>query len=99
MEIFGNFNYDRTPMDPTVIKVILHEHPKYRGLWSPHVLSGWYIGPSLEHYHFNKIWITATNSVRIGQNVSWFPQKLRMTTATNTDIIIATTKYLTEALK
>ena len=99
MEIFGNFNYDRTPMDPTVIKVILHEHPKYRGLWSPHVLSGWYIGPSLEYFHCHKVWITATTSVRIGQNVSWSTHKPIIPTATNPNIIIATNKYLTEALK
>ena len=37
-KIFGNFNYECTPMDLPGIKVILHERPKYHGLWSPHAL-------------------------------------------------------------
>ena len=41
----------------------------------------------------------ATNSVCVGQNVSWFTHKLIITTATTPNIIIATTKDLTAALK
>ena len=37
-QVFGNFNYDRTHVDPPGIKVLLHEHPKYCGSWSPHSL-------------------------------------------------------------
>ena len=43
--------------------------------------------------------IPSTNSVIIVQAVSWFPQKLVIPTATATDIIIATAKDLTSALK
>ena len=86
-------------MSPLSIKVILHEHPEYCGSWSPHALSGWYIWPSLVNCRCHQIWIPATNSVRIGQGVSWFPHKLIMPTATATDIIIATAKYLTAALR
>ena len=38
-QVFGNFNYDCTPMDKTGIKVLLHERPEYRGSWPPHALS------------------------------------------------------------
>ena len=55
--------------------------------------------PSLEHYQCHQIWIPATNSVHIGQSVSWFPHKLIMSTPTATDIIIATAKDLTAALR
>ena len=86
-------------MDPPGIKVILHKCPKYCGSWSPQDFSGWYIGPSLEHYRFHQMLISATNSVRIGKNVSWFPHKFIMPTATATNIIIATAKDLTAELK
>ena len=62
-QVFGKSNYDCTPMAPPGIKVLLHECPKERGLRYPHALFGWYIGPSLEHYHCHKIWMPATNSV------------------------------------
>ena len=86
-------------MDPPGIKVLLRERPGDRRSWSPHALSGWYIGPSLEHYRCHQIQISITNSVRIGQSVSCFPHKLIMPTANATDIIIATGKYLTAELR
>ena len=86
-------------MAPPSIKVIPHERPKYHGSWSPHALYGWYIGPSIEHYCCHKIWILGTNSVYIGKTVFWFHCKLTIPTATATDIIIVTSKYLTGALK
>ena len=55
--------------------------------------------PSLEYYRCHQIWIPATNSVHIGQSVSWFPHKLIMPTPTATEIIIATAKDLTAALR
>ena len=98
-QVFGNFDNDCTTMDPPSIKVTLHERPKDRGLWYSHALSGCYIGPSLEHYRCHKIWLPPTNSVWIEQNVSWFTHKLIMTNATATDIITATAKYWTAAVK
>ena len=86
-------------MDPPHIKVILRKRPKYRSSCFPHALSGWYIVPSIGHYCCHKIRILANNSVQIGQTVSWFHHKIIMPTATAIDIIIATAKYLTEALK
>ena len=86
-------------MDRPGIKVLLHGIPKDCGSWSPHALSGWYIGPSLDHHHCHKIWIPVTNSVRIGQSVSWFSHKLIMQNSTATDIFTATAKYLTAALR
>ena len=86
-------------MAPPGIKFLLHERPEDHGSWFPHALSGWYICPSIEHYPCHQIWIPATNSVRIGQSVSWFPHKLIMPTDTATDIIIVTSKDLTVALR
>ena len=63
------------------------------------MLSGWYIDPSLEHYRCHQTWMPANNSFYIGQSVSWFPHKLIMPTATATEIIIATAKDLTAALR
>ena len=86
-------------MDAPGIKVLLHKHPKYCVSWSPYAIYGWYIGPSFENCCYHQIWIPSTNSVCIGQAVSWFHQKLIMPTATATNILIATAKKLTAALK
>ena len=90
-------------MAPPGIKVLLCERPEDCGLWFPHALSGCYTGSSIDHYCCHQIWIPATNSVRIGQSVFWFPQNIIMptatATATATDIIIATAIYLSAALR
>ena len=98
-QIFCKLNYDLTPMAPPDIKVLLCERAKISGSWSPHTLSWWYIIPILEHYHCRQMWIPSTNSSIIGKNVSLFPHKITIPTSTATNIIIATAKYLTEALK
>ena len=74
------------------IKVVLRERPKDRESWSPYAFFGWYIFLSLEHYRCHQICIPSTNSVHIGQTVSWFLQKLIMRTSAATHIIIATAK-------
>ena len=86
-------------MAPPGIKFILRKPPKYRDSWYANALSGWYIGPSLEYDIFQKQLIPSTNLVCIGKPVSWFTHKIIITTATTTNIIIATAKYLTAVLK
>ena len=98
-KIFCNFNYDCTTMAPPGIKVLIHERAVDCVSWSTHALSGCYIGPNLEHYCSHKIWIPDTTSVFIVKNVSWFPHKLTMTTATITEIIVSPAKDLTAALE
>ena len=86
-------------MAPPGIKVIIRECAEDCVSWYPHALSGWYIGPILEHYSCHQTWIPSTNSVCIEQTLSWFPYKLTTTIATATDIVIANAKYLTAELK
>ena len=86
-------------MDLLSIKVLLRECTKYCDLWTPHALYGWYIDPVIEHYRLHQTWIPAINLFYIGKIVSWFPPKLIIPTATATDIIISTAKYLLSALK
>ena len=89
----------QTPMAPPGIKLLICGRPEDCGSWSSHDLYGWYIGPSLEKYRSNQIWIPNTNSVSIGKSVFWFPHKPIMPTTTATDIIIETATDLTSALR
>ena len=45
-------------MAPPGTKIISHEEPNQRSIWNKHVVSGWYIGPSLEHYRDYKVFVT-----------------------------------------
>lgn len=49
-QLFGNFDFNATPLAPPGTKVLIHEKPNHRPTWAPHGSKGWYLGPALEHY-------------------------------------------------
>ena len=49
-QIFGQYDYNRTPIAPPGTKVVVHEKPHQRGSWDPHGKDGYYAGPAMESY-------------------------------------------------
>ena len=58
--IFGNFDYNRTPLVPPWTRVVIHDRPKDRKSWAPNGEPGWYIVPAMEHYICHKAYIHKT---------------------------------------
>jgi hypothetical protein len=46
-QLNGTFDFNRTPLAPPGIRVLVHEKPDKRTTWSPHASDGWYIGPGI----------------------------------------------------
>ena len=59
-QLYGNFDYNATPMAPTGTKVIAYETTSTRGSYDPHGTEGWYIWPALDHYICWKVYIPST---------------------------------------
>ena len=57
------------------------------------------VGPCLNHYRCYRVYIPSTNSFCIANTVDWFPHNIKMPTANATDILLATAKDLTAALR
>jgi hypothetical protein len=70
--IFGQYDFNRTPMAPPGTRIIAHETPSRTQTWAPHGQDGWYIGPALEHYRFYTVYITKTRGERIVETVEFF---------------------------
>ena len=98
-QIYGTFDYNRTPLAPPGVKVLAHDKADKRGSWSSHALDGWYIGPALESYRCYRIWLWETRATRICDTVSWFPEKLPMPLASSDDRIAASLADIAEALR
>jgi len=49
-QVFGNYDFNRTPIAPPGMKVLVHEKPENRNTWAPHAVEGWYVGPALQAY-------------------------------------------------
>ena len=48
--LFGNFDFNRTPLAPPGTKIVIHLKPNQRPSWGFHGQAGWYIGPVMDHY-------------------------------------------------
>ena len=48
--LFGRFDYNKTPLAPPGMKVILHNKPSQRGSWDTHGVVAFYIGLAMHHY-------------------------------------------------
>jgi hypothetical protein len=55
-QLHGAFDFNRTPIAPPGIKVMIHEKPPVRGTWQPHAVPGWYLGPAMLHYRCYRVW-------------------------------------------
>lgn len=58
--LFGNFDFNRTPLAPPGTKAVIHSNPEQRASWDPHGKVGWYIGPSPNHYRCMKCFFPQT---------------------------------------
>jgi hypothetical protein len=58
----GLIDYNRTSIGPPGCKIIAHEKPAQRRAWAAHGQPGWYLGPAMQHYRCQNVYITATAS-------------------------------------
>jgi hypothetical protein len=49
-QVWGNFDFNKTPLAPPGCKVVVHERAMERGAWACHGIVGYYIGPAMKHY-------------------------------------------------
>ena len=97
-QLFGAFDYNRTPLAPPGIRILIHEKPAVRETWAPHAVDGWYIGPAMFHYRCFRVWATETQAERISDTVAWFPTKLELPQASPLEEAAAAARDLIDAL-
>lgn len=88
-QLFGPYDFNKEPLAPPGIRVLVHIKPDNRSTWAPHAEEGWYVGPAAEHYRCYRIYMTETRAERITDTVSWYPTKHTLPTASSIEIISA----------
>jgi hypothetical protein len=92
--VFGKkFDYNATPMAPPGCKVLVHEKPSQRASWAPHGVTGWYLGPAIEHYRCYRCYVAKPN-----QNGS----QIRLSSSPKTpkeDAAVVTAEALVQAIR
>ena len=96
--LFGNFDFNRTPMVPPGTKVVAHQSADSRASFAQHGRVGWYIGPSMEHYRCYRIYLPDTMSEVDVLNVDFFPEKTPFPRVTNDDYLKQTAEDMLHLL-
>jgi len=60
--LFGNFDFNKTPLAPPGTKNTIHSKPEQQVIWDPNGKVGWYIGPSTNHYRCMKCFLPLTQT-------------------------------------
>ena len=72
--LFGQFDYNRSPIAPPGMKVITQVKAGKRASWGQNSTDGWYIGPSYEHYYrCVKVFHPKNRVVQIHDTVTFYP--------------------------
>ena len=85
--LFGNFDFNKTPLAPPGTKVLAHEKPSNRATWAPHGVEGWYTGPVMEHYRCVTAYIMSTMDTRVCDTVEFFPHDIPLPATSDADYL------------
>ena len=99
-QVFGAFDYSKTPIPPPGMRVLAHVLPKDRASFASHSIPGYSIGPAMEHYRCFKIFVPSTGGTRIADTVRWFPHgDLKMPIASKESLLHAAIQDLSATIK
>jgi hypothetical protein len=98
-QVWGNFDFNKTPLAPPGCKVVVHERAMERGAWACHGVVGYYIGPAMKHYRNYISYIPETKGIRTTNTIEFFPEKVDMPTTATTDRLARAAEDLAEILQ
>ena len=72
--LFFPYDFNISPMEPHITRVVVHDKPVNRISCGRHVTLGWYIGPCLDHYRCMHCYMPATVILRITDTLRYIPK-------------------------
>ena len=96
--LFGNFDFNRTPIAPPGTRVVAHASADARASFAEHGRVGWYIGPSLQHYRCYRVYFPDTMAEVDVLTVDFFPEKIPFPKITNDDYLEQTVEDMLHLL-
>ena len=86
-QVFGTFNYQRTPLVPLGTKVIIHKRPDQRKTLDKHGLSGFLVNRAKDHFQSYQVSVTRTGATRVSDAIELLPSKYTMPKTSSNDRI------------
>ncbi|GFH54654.1 hypothetical protein CTEN210_11130 [Chaetoceros tenuissimus] len=97
--LFGNFDFNKTPMVPCGTKVVAHIKPDKNASWGFKGEEGWYIGPATEHYRCLKCYFPVTCSVRVVDTVQLFEHNVPIPSTSTEDHLLQSVEDILSLLQ
>ena len=97
--LFGNFDFNKTPLAPLGTKVVVHLKSDKRTSFSYHGQEAWYIGPSMEHCRCIKCYFPDTRSTCDADTVEFFPKDIPFPKTTSEDNLLQSASDIMAILK
>ncbi len=97
--LYGQFDFDRTPLAPIGSEMQCHEKPNNRGTWAEHSVDGWFLASSLDHYRGFICYIKATRARRVCDTVQFMHKHITQPALTAGDAITKAANALKQAIK
>ena len=97
--LFGNFDFNATPLAPPGTRVQIQLKTGQRGSWAFHSEDGWYVGPSPDHYRCVSCYIPSTHRVRHADTVQFFPKVIPFPSVTLEDFLRQATSDIISILQ
>jgi hypothetical protein len=63
-QIYGQYDYNKTPLAPAGCKILIHDRANERPSWADHGTNGYYIRPALQHYRSYTYYMPTTKATR-----------------------------------
>jgi hypothetical protein len=90
------YEWNRYPLTPLGCKTVVYEDRDTRGSWALRGVDGWYLGPSMDHYHCDIYYIPETRAYQISGSTEIFPQHCKLSGMTPHQHLRALTDALTD---
>jgi hypothetical protein len=94
-EVYGAFDFNKTPLAPLGTKALVYDGPESRASWAPHATDGYYVGPAPNHYRCLRFYIPNTRRFRFSDTWRLYPTHCQIPIASQHDLsILAATDLL-----
>ena len=96
-ELYGPFDFAKTPLAPLGTKALIYDAPEVRASWAPHATDGYYVGPASKHYRCLRFYIPTTRRFRFADTWRLYPSHCQVPVLSENDTtVLAAQAFLTQ---
>jgi hypothetical protein len=97
-EVYGSFDFTKTPLAPLGTKALIHDNPASRASWAPHATNGFYVGPASNHYQCLRFYTPSTRRFRFSNTWHLYPTHCQIPVTSQHDLSIVAAADILKAL-